>query len=114
MKTSDFNIDDEFNNSETEIIEVNEICPSLGMFADLIMSDKPFGMVWNKEIQVDFLKKLGYKIIEIDKELDRALYVAVKPDSSIVPDMTIDNIDSVFSYELQKILVDWLIKEKNK
>lgn len=107
-------------NSDFEDFDIDsaeeDICPSVGMFIDLIMMNKPFGFVWSRDLQIDFLKKLGYKIFEIDKNLTKyPIQIAVSTDSDIVPDiskMTESNIDEVFNIEIQKILLSWLLKIK--
>ncbi len=107
-------------NSDFEDFDINsaeeDICPSVGMFVDLIMMNKPFGFVWSRDLQIDFLKKLGYKIFEIDKNLTKyPIQIAVSTGSDIVPDiaeMTESNIDEVFNIEIQKILLNWLLKIK--
>ena len=103
------------SNIEDNNIEFSEenICPSVGMFVDLITMDKPFGMIWMRDRQLEFLKKLGYKIIEVDNDLTEfPTQIAVKSDSDVIPNFDKSNIDEVFSYELQGILIDWLISLK--
>ena len=104
------------NDSEFEDYGLNseeELCPSVGMFVSLLTMDKPFGILWSRDNQISFLKKLGYKIIELNKDFtEYSIQVAVKPDSEIIPDMSRDNIGEVFSNEIQGILLDWLLKIK--
>lgn len=104
------------NDSEFEDYGLNsdeELCPSVSMFVSLLTMDKPFGILWSRDNQVTFLKKLGYKIIEVNKDItEYDILVAVKPDSEIIPDMNRDNIEETFSNEVQGILLNWLLKIK--
>lgn len=104
------------NDSEFEDYGLNsedELCPSVGMFVSLLTMDKPFGILWSRDNQITFLKKLGYKIIESKEDFTGYnIMVAVKPESEIIPDMDRDNIEETFSKEIQGILLDWLLKIK--
>ena len=99
---------------DNEIDSVEELCPSVSMFVSLLTMDKPFGIIWSREHQIYFLKKLGYKIIESNKDNTDypPIQVAVKADSDMIPDINNSNIEEVFSDEVQKILLNWLLKIK--
>lgn len=89
---------DEFDDNEE--MDDDDLCP----FADEVISavfwPKPFGLAWKDEVMSNFLKKLGYKIIDSS--------VAVRPGEKDVPER--NNLVEVFNDEVQTILAKWLLK----
>ena len=55
-----------------------------------------------------FLKARGYKILERVDDDHNKYYVAVKPDTSAIPDY--DNLRSTFLEEAEDLVVDMMIK----
>lgn len=110
MNTEDFDIN--FDDIEEEN---DELCPSIQMFTGLIVSDKPLGIFYPREEQVEFLKTLGYKIFEKPNEdiPDIPIQVAVKKSDGILPDMNESNINETFNKEVRRILLKWLLKIDN-
>ena len=94
--------------------EEEGLCPSVEMFAGLILSDKPFGFIWKRDLMIDWLRKIGYKIIEKpnpDPRLsDIPIQVAVHKDNDKMPDLNESNIDEVFCKEVQNTILNWLLK----
>ena len=90
-----------------------DLWPSVQSLANIIIEDKPFGMVWPEETMVEFLKKLDYRIVVSESTFDGyPIRIAVKKSDSVVPDLEDSNISSVFSREIQSILLNWLLKIK--
>lgn len=104
----DFNIED----GADELIET-DLCPSVQMFADLIVENKPFGMNWPEETMINFLRKLGYIVVDGFSSLDGyPIKIAVKKGNTVIPDLEDSNVSSVFCEEIQSILLNWLLKIK--
>lgn len=115
MNNNNFDDIDKFENDPTEGIDFDEeVCPSVGMFMDAILEDKPFGMIWSMNTMIDFLKRAGYKIIEGESTLTgKPIKIAVKMGDSVIPELEFSNIHEVFNKEIQDILLNWLLKLKN-
>ena len=77
----------------------------------LIYLDKPFGISWDLELVKDFLEKKGYKvIIRLDRVGDPyySVFNPDREDNDCIPDE--QNIMDIFSFEVQKSLLNWLLK----
>jgi hypothetical protein len=81
----------------------------------LSLMPRPFGMTWSREQMTWFLKKRGYKVLErYSEEADTKYYVAVKKDTTKIPDDGSNNLVEVFADEIQSILMSWLLKIAEK
>lgn len=69
---------------------------------------KPFGILWKFEKMEEFLKFKGYRIVERTNENGDTFTVAVKPNSSYIPNESKSNIVDVFEEEVQSTLLNWL------
>jgi len=98
-------IDDEFNNEEDSCPFVDDL---IG-FIEFKASTSFLGLPWRREdVIIKFLKARGYKIIERvgkDKEKYR---IAVKPDTTELPEYS--NIRSTFLEEAEECVIDMMIK----
>lgn len=103
--------DDPDSNSE-ESDEEDEGCWMFSTIASIIMnSNKPFGMNFESDKIEGFLKARGYKIVErYNEDLGDNIRVAIKSDSTHISGDMSDNIRTVFSREVQDILLGWLLK----
>ena len=93
-----------FEEGDGEYCEVYESV----MKAALI--SKPFGIMWDEEYIIKFLKKLGYKIVErIDEDTNDIYPVPVKPGTEVIPEKR-NELRRVFDMEIQKVLLKFLFK----
>lgn len=94
---------DSYFNGDEECVMARKMAESL---ANL---DKPFGISWDFELVRDFLEKRDYKVIvRIDEEGE---YYSVFPkngNNECIPDE--QNIMDIFSYEVQKSILKWLLQ----
>ena len=95
-------IEDLFDNIGKD--DTEEVCPFIDEVLDSLFIPKPFGIEWSDENMSEFLKKLGYKVIDGE--------VAIKPGEKEVPDY--NNLLEVFNNEVQKIILGWLLKINTK
>ncbi len=102
----------EDENKEDDFIGDEEPCWMFSTIASIIMnSNKPFGMNFESDKIEEFLKARGYKIIEkYNEDLGDSIRVAIKSDQSHISGDVSDNIRTVFSREVQDILLGWLLK----
>ena len=103
--------EDGFISTDSMIDEDTELCPSVQMFAGMILSDKPLGFFWPREEMVEFLRKLDYRIIEQPSDII-PIQIAVKKDEDTLPSLDKSNIEEVFGKEVRGILLEWLLKAK--
>lgn len=96
----------------------DDLCPSIQMFSGILLSDKPFGYYWPRSEMVEFLKELGYSIVEKpnpdENFSDIPIQVAIKKSDKSLPDMDNSNIEEVFSKEVRRILFKWLLSIDKK
>jgi len=78
-------------------------------FIEFKASTSFLGLPWRREDVIKkFLKARGYKILErVDDNHDK-YFVAVKPDTSAIPDY--NNLRSTFLEEVEDLVVDMMIK----
>lgn len=94
------------NNNDDDEIKIAQIsCP---VFDILMSSSKPFGMIWEDDKMMDFLKKRGYSILKRTDDNGDTYEVAIKNGEKTIPDY--DNICETFEDEVQDILINWLLK----
>lgn len=86
-------------------------CEFFDNFVSVAMISKPFGFIWDEGRIIKFLKARGYKIINNDSEFSVPL--AVKPETSELPDFKDGNIRVVFDEEVKDIILNWLLKNAN-
>lgn len=103
---------DDFNLFEDED---NEPCPVFDAVCSIMALPKPFGFLWeNDEKLIKFLEKRGYRVLQRqikNKEGKKEnISIAVKPDSTNIPDLDYSNIREVFQEECQDIILNWLLK----
>lgn len=99
-------------NNETFDDFEDEGCPLAEMAISLGMLDKPFGMMWPEDKMERFLKNRGYMIIERFSDMTGGTYdVAVKADSTYIPEDERSNVREVFISEVQDIILGWLEKQ---
>ena len=95
-----------------QYFEGDEECALAKRMAEsLIYLDKPFGISWDLELVKDFLEKKGYKvIIRLDRVGDPyySVFNPDREDNDCIPDE--QNIMDIFSFEVQKSLLNWLLK----
>ena len=78
-----------------------------------MMMSKPFGIHWDYDKMKEFLVQLGYKIITRYSDRREVEYeVAIKPNSSFIPEDDFSNIKEMFDSEVQDIMIGWLLKNK--
>ena len=96
-------IDNYFNGDE-ECVMARKMAESIAFL------DKPFGISWDLELVKEFLEERGYKvIIRLDDKGEQYYSVFPKDDSDdVIPDF--QNIMDIFSYEVQKSLLTWLLQ----
>lgn len=88
-------------------------CPLTDLVISNMMMSKPFGMHWDYDKMKEFLVKLGYKIITRYSNRREVEYeVAIKPNSSFIPEDDFSNIKEMFDLEVQDIMIGWLLKNK--
>jgi hypothetical protein len=88
-----------------------EDCPYLDILASIAFQDKPFGILWSKDKVNEFLKARGYKLIDRkNKDTGDEYTIAVKPDSSSIPDDGHGNTKEVFDSEMQDIIMRWILR----
>lgn len=83
-------------------------CPILPMLAATMMMPKPFGMTWDDEVINKFLVQRGYIFITVTDDSDNEFEVVVKKEDPIIPKEP--NVIVVFERELQKLFIDFLLK----
>ena len=76
----------------------------------MVLQDKPLGIMWTKDKIVEFLKARGYKILDRKDSNGNDYVVAVKPDSSSIPDDGCSNIKEMFDAEIQDIFMKWILR----
>lgn len=107
--------DDLFGSFRSKGFDNDEDCPvmmpMLSMMA-MAMAPKPLGMAWDDEPIEEFLKYKGYRIVELKNSDGEDICVAVKKDADSIPDEETTNVISVFSHEMQKSIINFLIKNK--
>ena len=96
-----------------ELVEDEEdSCPfvnDLINFIEFKASTSFLGLPWRRVDTIKkFLKARGYKILERVDDDHNKYYVAVKPDTSAIPDY--DNLRSTFLEEAEDLVVDMMIK----
>lgn len=96
-------IDNYFNGDE-ECIMARKMAESIAFL------DKPFGISWDLELVKEFLEERGYKvIIRLDDKGEQYYSVFPKEENNdVIPDF--QNIMDIFSYEVQKSLLTWLLQ----
>jgi hypothetical protein len=96
-------IDNYFNGDE-ECVMARKMAESIAFL------DKPFGISWDLELVKEFLEERGYKvIIRLDDKGEQYYSVFPKDDNDdVIPDF--QNIMDIFSYEVQKSLLTWLLQ----
>jgi hypothetical protein len=105
----------EEENDGDDIFEADEDflepgCPFSKTILAATLCGKPFGMMWDRDIMRDFLKKRGYLIIDrVNPETNESYEVAVLPGDSAMSNLGVSNFGSVFELEIQKILSKWLL-----
>ena len=105
MREDDEKFEDNFDDFD------EEDCPYSHMFLSLLTMPKPFGYyVWDLETIEEFLKKRGYKIIEHKNSEGEEIKIAIKPTDSRIPDLDYSNLRDVFYEDVQKIILNWLLK----
>lgn len=87
-------IDDE------ELDDNDNYCPLADDVISAVFFPKPFGLAWDGDVMCNFLKKLGYKIIDGS--------IAIKPGEKDVPEKS--NLIETFNTEVQRIMTKWLLK----
>lgn len=98
-------IDDEFVDEEDGCPFVDDL---MG-FIEFKASTSFLGLPWRREdVILKFLKARGYKIIERVNENKEKYRIAVKPDTSELPDYS--NIRSTFLEEAEDCVIDMMIK----
>ncbi len=111
QKDNDYNEDGYID--RIEITEDEEdSCPfvnDLISFIEFKASTSFLGLPWRREDVIKkFLKARGYKILERVDDDCKKYCVAVKPDTSAIPDY--DNLRSTFLEEAEDLVVDMMIK----
>ena len=96
-------IDNYFNGDE-ECVMARKMAESIAFL------DKLFGISWDLELVKEFLEERGYKvIIRLDDKGEQYYSVFPKDDNDdVIPDF--QNIMDIFSYEVQKSLLTWLLQ----
>lgn len=89
----------------------SEECPYGDLMMALMFQSRPFGFMWTKDKIVEFLKARGYKILSRkNRDTGEEYDIAVKTESSSIPDSGESNIKEVFDSEMQDILIKWVLK----
>ena len=102
MIDADLEFDGEFEDEED--------CPYSQIFLSLLTMPKPLGLVWELDAIEDFLKKRGYKVIKRTNSSGDEIKIAIKPEDSLIPENETGNLREVFYDEVQRILLNWLLK----
>ena len=103
--------EDEDYNADFYPDSEEESCSYLDILASIAFQDKPFGILWSKDKVNEFLKARGYKLIDRkNKDTGEDYTIAVKPDSSSIPDDGHGNTKEVFDSEMQDIIMRWILR----
>jgi hypothetical protein len=94
-------------------IEDEENCP-MGSLFKVMMQAKPFGIEWEKDKVVDFLKQNGYEIHQKTSKIDGSEFTLAYKAGVTKPidEINITNLSKEFSRTIQDILLKWLLRIK--
>lgn len=111
-KEGNINFDEQEDDFDFEPEDLPD-CPLTDLVISNMMMSKPFGIHWDYDKMKEFLVKLGYKIITRYSDCREVEYeVAIKPNSSFIPEDDFSNIKEMFDSEVQDIMIGWLLKNK--
>lgn len=108
----EFNFEPEEENDDIDFFpNDDENCPYMDILAAMILTNKPFGIMWTNEKMVEFLKARRYRIVSKKEANGGEEYlVAAKVSDSSIPDVDHSNIKEVFDFEVMDIISKWLLK----
>ena len=94
-------------------IEDEESCPMSSLFK-VMMQTRPFGIEWEKDKVVDFLKQNGYEIHQKKSKIDGSEFTLAYKAGVTKPidEINITNLSKEFSRTIQDILLKWLLRIK--
>ena len=94
-------------------IENEENCPMSSIFK-VMMQTRPFGIEWEKDKVVDFLKQNGYEIHQKKSKIDGSEFTLAYKAGVTKPidEINITNLSKEFSRTIQDILLKWLLRIK--
>lgn len=94
-------------------IENEENCPMSSLFK-VMMQTRPFGIEWEKDKVVDFLKQNGYEIHQKKSKIDGSEFTLAYKAGVTKPidEINITNLSKEFSRTIQDILLKWLLRIK--
>lgn len=102
------------NDSPLDSGDEGDACPFVDSMMEVMLSDRPFNINWDMDKIEDFLKKRGYSVISNKPKRGRSFKVAYNEDKGIsekdAKELLVGNLSSVFSNEIQDILLKWLLK----
>lgn len=98
---------------EDDDIENEESCPMSSLFK-VMMQTRPFGIEWEKDKVVEFLKQNGYEIHQKKSKIDGSEFTLAYKDGVTKPidEINITNLSKEFSRTIQDILLKWLLRIK--
>lgn len=93
--------------------EDEESCPMSSLFK-VMMQTRPFGIEWEKDKVVDFLKQNGYEIHQKKSKIDGSEFTLAYKAGVTKPidEINITNLSKEFSRTIQDILLKWLLRIK--
>lgn len=107
--------EDELGDALRDIIGPDvEVCPQIESVIKSLLQTRPFGIDWDIDKVINFLKENGYKIYKKRDKINNSEYMVAYKEGVTKPvnDIRLTNLGKEFSSTIQDILLRWLTKIK--